>query len=67
MIDIGYTIPRTAQYIIIIIGALLILSGVIVALVHSISSRKAHKQKKPQGETKEVTEDKNRKRRSSKY
>lgn len=67
MIDIGYTIPRTGQYIIIIIGGLLILTGVILALVYILSSRKAHKQKKPQGETKGVIEEKNRKKRSSKY
>lgn len=67
MIDIGYTIPRTGQYIIIIIGGLLILTGVILALVYILSSRKANKQKKPQGETKGVIEDKNRKKRSSKY
>lgn len=57
MIDIGYKIPQIGQYILYILGGLLILSGVIIAVVSIIKSRKSSK----------IKEEKPHRRRSNKY
>ncbi len=79
MIDIGFRISQTEQYIIIIIGGLFILAGIVFALVNILKSRKAHKLQETKNEiydesheaqqdmTKEVIEEKPRRRRSGKY
>ncbi|KAF0092414.1 MAG: hypothetical protein FD141_598 [Fusobacteria bacterium] len=45
MIDFGYKIPQIGQYIMYILGGLLILAGVIVAIVSIIKSRQTNKSK----------------------
>lgn len=57
MIDIGYKIPQIGQYILYILGGLLILAGVIIAVVSIIKSRKSSK----------IKAEKPRRRRSNKY
>jgi hypothetical protein len=48
MIDIGFKIPQIGQYIMYIIGGLLILAGIIVGIVSIIKSRHASKSKENQ-------------------
>ena len=79
MIDIGFVIPKTGQYIMIIIGVLLILAGVILALVSILRNRKTNKlqeandeifnepKEKQQDMAQSTIENTPRKRRSSKY
>lgn len=79
MIDIGLVIPKTGQYIMIVIGVLLILAGVILALVNILRNRKAIKLQEANDEifnepieeqqdiTQSTIENTPRKRRSSKY
>ncbi len=79
MIDIGFRITQTGQYILIISGGILILAGVIIAIISIIRSRKSKKtkvnqdelfdiiQNKPQEEIQTKIKENPRRRRSNKY
>jgi flagellar basal body-associated protein FliL len=70
MIDIGFLIPRTGQYIMIIIGGLLILAGVILAFIYFISKKTNRPQEENDEifeESKEIEQKTPKRRRSGKY
>lgn len=50
MIDLGFQIPQIGQYIMYIIGSLLIITGIIFAIISIISNRKSKKTKFNQAE-----------------
>lgn len=79
MIDIGYQIPQIGQIILYIMGSLLIIAGVIFAIISVNSNRKSKKtklnqsglldgiQNESQDEIQTKSQEKTRRRRSSKY